>query len=825
MLLARRDADGRKIPVAPEVGKGPRLTVHAEPGRVAEHGGTGEIILHVLNADDASPAFWVKVGAALPSRAMSIIGFSMPPTIMRLDPGNGVTLPVEYTRTQQDNPLPGTQRVVLAVHHAHDGGKPIEVPVDVELRAPRFAVATKDIARDHAGRFVPVALYNVGDSATAGAVTVKARFLLPDGQSIPSDLEIAYSDGLRPGAIREFTLRLPKSVARAERFQIHFAVSDGANAANTRRAGSPARWTAQSSWLSAGSHAWLYLTMVVLLALSGTAVYLLRRYRHPTVVATGKDARWLLHRHLRDLPKHAKALVRARRLDKALVDLGISRERWNQVLRVAREPGAAIETLVSALGGTLHASRARPQLAHLPGLKPPSGPEVALLVMEGMQVEPAQAEQLVQTIQKLGATALIIDLTSAGNALFVFAKLPGFRGLVLSSVDLCDILFSHEPWDAFERRIAAHEGHAAEQVVVDDETAFFAGRADELAKLAEGDLKNAIVIGGQRMGKSLLLDVAAQRLAEREDIDVYQVALSGDDLMRAMAAALDLPRPESIESFQKIVAGSRNRPRVWLLDDVGAFVKADLARPLPYSGEVCYALLALADEGSTYFVLAGDWDLHESAAQSPHSPLYGLGELVHLGPLSSDEAAALVQETMRVSCIAVEADAIDRIVEATGGRANLVALTCQGLVRQGPHKRVGRADVERVFDSHQALRLELLDWKSRPLDRAVVHAALAQVPSTRKAIAARLAAAGIAPEGRELDQAFARLELDYVLLRRIEGGGEQWICPVPLIARCEARAMTWQEHLANDAQSIGCDQESAPPEAPSEEPTPSPQCS
>jgi hypothetical protein len=194
-----------------------------------------------------------------------------------------------------------------------------------------------------------------------------------------------------------------------------------------------------------------------------------------------------------------------------------------------------------------------------------------------------------------------------------------------------------------------------------------------------------------------------------------------------------------------------------------------------------------------------------------------------LVPLSSEEAAVLVQETMQASGVAVEADAIESIVEATGCRPNLVALICQGLLKQGPRKKVGRADVEQVFESHQALRLELLDWKSRPLDRAVVHAALAQVPSTRKAIEARLAAAGIAPESSEIDRAFARLELDYVLLRGTGGGIEQWRCPVPLIARCEARAMTWQEHLTHDAQSVGWDQAATPPEAPSEERTPPPQ--
>jgi hypothetical protein len=51
---------------------------------------------------------------------------------------------------------------------------------------------------------------------------------------------------------------------------------------------------------------------------------------------------------------------------------------------------------------------------------------------------------------------------------------------------------------------------------------------------------------------------------------------------------------------------------------------------------------------------------------------------------------------------------------------------------------------------------------------------------------------------------FERLELGYVLLRQpdSEAGVDRWACPIPLIARFEARIMSWDEHLEYDAEEV-----------------------
>jgi WD40 repeat protein len=805
-LLARRNEDGSSSPIPPEEGKSPRLTVQTELGRVAQQGIMGEVALEIFNADDASPAIWivVKARALQPSTSTSSLVFRTPPTVLRLEPGARITLPVEYMRTQRDNPRPGKERVVLVVHHAYDGGKPIEIPTELEFQAPSFSMLTKTPVRKSGELSVPIALYNIGDGATARALSVKARFLLADGQYVDSDFETVYDDGLRPGAIREFSLKLPKHVANAPRFQIHLTLTEHVPLAS-QQTDFASTWTLQSNWHSARSPGWLYVVGALALLLLGVALYWFRVYRNPAVLAVAKDASWLLRRHLRSLPKDARALARVRRLDKVLADLGISSERFNQVLNVAYEPSKAAEALVFALGGELDPSRTQPPIARLPGLQPPLGPEVAVAVLGGMQVEPGEAQRLSESIRNAGlGGALLIDLTYSENGLHVFANVVDFDGVVLSSADLRDILLAEKPLLTFGQRVAAQQGLTPCPVALDEGVNPFVGRMEELHKLTDGNLPNAVLVGGRQMGKSSLLKAVARRLSTRKNVEVRYLSLSTDDLIGEMAIALDQPRPETIETFQKIIGGSKERPRVWLIDEADKFVKADLAQPLPYCGEVCWALFALAEEGTTYFVLAGFWDLFQAAAFDTGSPIPNLGELVRLGPLAPEATTKLVRQSMKAHGLTVEKDAIARIIEATGCRANLATLVCQGLLKQISReiKTVQLADVEHVLDTDQTLHKELMYWKSEPTERAVGHVALSLTHPTRKAIEARLKAAGISLDDSELDRAFARLELGYVLLHQHEHGVDRWICPVPLIARIEARAMTWDEHLKHDVKAI-----------------------
>lgn len=136
-------------------------------------------------------------------------------------------------------------------------------------------------------------------------------------------------------------------------------------------------------------------------------------------------------------------------------------------------------------------------------------------------------------------------------------------------------------------------------------------------------------------------------------------------------------------------------------------------------------------------------------------------------------------------------------------------LACQALVeRLRPDQTtLERADLDAVWGAQTSLRDALTYWKNPPreraLDRAMGHAAMSLTRPTRRMIEDRLAAAGVYASASALDQSFERLELGHVLIRDADPDGpDRWKCPVPLIARLEARTMSWDEHLERDADEV-----------------------
>ena len=846
-LLVHPNEDGSIEAMPPDAGKQPRLTVQTAVTRPAKQGEMGEISLTVHNAEDATPAFWLEARSLPPSPGApaSNIVVRPSPMVPRLEPGATSTLQIDYIRHLQDNPRPGKDKLVLALHHAQDGGKPIEVPVEVAFQAPQIDMLAKAPVREGDGLAVPVTLYSIGNEATGRALAVSARFLLPDGRAFDSDFQTVYKDGLLPGATRDFSLKVPKQVAEVRRFavrpdwsspgailktllrlprqlaeprqfSVRITATEGFGAgmpAESPLVGFASTWTLESQMLTPRVYWQLYLLLALALALLSAATYVVRVYRDPVVVATAMDPSSLLQRPLCSLPKASRVLARARRLDGALGSLGISSKRWGQVLDVVQEPSTAIESFMLVLGGNLGDAIAGTSAvaAELPNLHLRFGPGIAVAMLQGSRVEPGEAQRLTEALRAAGIAApLLLDLTDAENGRQAFADVARFAGVVLSSAQVRDVMLAENPLSSLEQVIAHQRPlreispyRTADGV---EEAALFVGRSEELRKLADRDLRNSVLVGARQMGKSSLLKAVARRLATRESVEVHYRVLSSDDLMSELASALDQPPPQSIESFQKLIRGEQARPRVWLIDEADKFAKADLAQPPPYTGEVSWALRALAEEGTTYFVLAGFWELFRAAVFTGESPIRNLGELIRLGPLDAEAAAKLVREPMRALGIMVEDEAVAGILEETGCRANLVVLACQGLLeRLAPEQRILTAsDVQKVWIEHAALREALMYWKEVPLDRAVGHAALSLERPTRPDIEARLRAAGIDAVTSDLDQTFERLELGYVLLRHPDPDGsfDRWACPIPLIARFEARIMSWDQHLERDAEEI-----------------------
>ncbi len=816
-LLRKLGANNALESVTPTSGLHPQLTAQASVTTLAGQGELGNVTVTVANAQAATQAVWVELRAPVVAAKTLLAGtvFRLPPTTLRIEPGETRTLSVGYICHRTDIPAPGSVRVAFELHHAHDGGKAIAVPVELRFRSPSIAAIAGTPTRNAQDLAVPVTLSNVGDQITGRNLAIAAKFVLPDGRAIESDSKTVFDEGVAPGVTKQFSLKVPKELEKASKFKVELTATEGIAAgipADSKEIGFVATWRSQSDWLRPRA---LWLTYVAI-ALGATVllagIYYLRVYRDPLVVQVGKSAPSLLQQPLRNLPKATRVLARARRLDGTLATLGLSDGQWNRALAVALSPISTLQHLTELLGArSVTQIDERTARIELPPLRLRFGPHVAIAVLEGARIEPGQAQRLVETIRESGVTsALVLDLTEAENAREVFAEIARFAPVVLGAAAIRDLFLAKHPLRALEGEISQQRPLRELSPYrtaggVEDATMFF-GRGEELRHLADRDLQNAVLVGARQMGKSSLLKALRARLETRGDVDVRYVVLSGADLMGPIAQALNHGTPTNIQEFQALVRGTKQRPMVWLIDEADEFAKADLAQTVPRPAPLCWALRAVAEEGTAYFVLAGFWGLFRAAVFDNSSPLRNFGELMRLGPLDAAAARELVTQPMQSLGVGVDTAVVDAILEQTGRRANLLVLACQGLVeRLRPEQRlVTLEDLGAVWDGYQPLRDALRYWQAEPLDRAVGHAAISLELPTRKAIEERLTAAQIRVTATELELSLERLELGYVLLRAPDpkGGADHYGCSIPLIPYFESRIMAWDEHLELDADEL-----------------------
>ena len=98
----------------------------------------------------------------------------------------------------------------------------------------------------------------------------------------------------------------------------------------------------------------------------------------------------------------------------------------------------------------------------------------------------------------------------------------------------------------------------------------------------------------------------------------------------------------------------------------------------------------VSEEGHCNFILAGFWELYEQAVMDYRSPLKNFAESIPLGALEADACRALAikpMQTMRLEY--AEAALVEQLLDATGQRANLMAIACHEILTQlRPDERV-----------------------------------------------------------------------------------------------------------------------------------------
>ena len=314
------------------------------------------------------------------------------------------------------------------------------------------------------------------------------------------------------------------------------------------------------------------------------------------------------------------------------------------------------------------------------------------------------------------------------------------------------------------------------------EGAFF-GRTQLLARVVSREPANYLVVGGRQLGKSSLLKAVQRRLQGHPHTVCHYVSLRDHRLAPRMALQFGLPADTPLEAIvDHLQAQYQGKRLVLLIDEADLFFRAESG-----SGYAQLSTLrSLSEEGRCWFMLAGFWDLYATAVLDYQSPLRNFGEVLAIGGLERDACRELATEPLRKLRLGFASDTlVEKLVDASGQRANLVAILCQECLEalQPGERAIEPRHLDQALASqavHDALagwgRLSQDDAACR-LDRIVVYHTAQAGQSSLASLAQLLQSHGVMADAQALRQSLARLQLAYVL-RKHEGGEYRFAIPL-----------------------------------------------
>ncbi|RQO81370.1 ATP-binding protein [Acidovorax sp. FJL06] len=297
----------------------------------------------------------------------------------------------------------------------------------------------------------------------------------------------------------------------------------------------------------------------------------------------------------------------------------------------------------------------------------------------------------------------------------------------------------------------------------------FFGRAQLLARVVSREPANYLVVGGRQLGKSSLLKAVQRRLQGHPHTVCHYVSLRDHRLAPRMALQFGLPANTPLEAIvDHLQAQYEGKRLVLLIDEADLFFRDESAH-----GYVQLSTLrALSEEGRCWFMLAGFWDLYATAVLDYQSPLRNFGEVLAIGGLERAACRELATEPLRKLRLGFASDTlVEKLVDASGQRANLVAILCQECLEalQPGERAIEPRHLAQALGS-QAVQDALAGWgrlshddAACRLDRIVVYHTAQAGHSSLLALSHLLQSHGIAGDAQALRQSLARLQLAYVL--------------------------------------------------------------
>ncbi len=297
----------------------------------------------------------------------------------------------------------------------------------------------------------------------------------------------------------------------------------------------------------------------------------------------------------------------------------------------------------------------------------------------------------------------------------------------------------------------------------------FFGRRQLLSHIINREAANYLVVGGRQLGKSSLLKAIERHYQADPQVHCHYLVLSNQFLISRISRALELPTDTPLDGVLDHLSRMHQGRHLFLIDEADSFIDAE--REQDYA--TLQQLRSLSEEWRCHFILAGFWELYESAMLDYQSPLKNFGEALTIGALEPKACQDLITRPMATMNIHyANPNLVDQLVNTTGQRANLISITCNEILKNlNPEDRVISADlVERALHS-AAVRRALGGWETlaaddaegNRLDRIIVYATIEQHTFNLAELLAILQATNhqVAPE--RVMRSLERLELAYVI--------------------------------------------------------------
>ncbi len=765
-LLWRRDEQGYLHPIPLPRPKEPsQLEALTQPEILTTNSGQyTPFTLQIINRGQGH-AYWINAVQDVVGHEGSPLLFYPPLTHVELKPGETaelscfVSAPADY-----DHPMGGKTTLHLNITSAHGDPLAIEIPVMVRTPSLEWGEARwlKKINQDT----LSISLINRGEQALSTA-EFRARI---SGRAQPLD-RIIRETPIQPGETANLSFALPATLAPKDKLQVSL---------NVRQTTPPGfRWRFSDQSLTVTPPPWpLYTSLAVLLVGSTTGVYYLRLYRHPLVTRVSAQPEALLQLVPEELPKAQQLLTRTRRLPSILNSLGVQSQwlegamAFSQDDAEARAKALARRLAVECQG----AADNDPFLWTLPlGAGFPLNLEQCLLYLAPGELAPTDIVVRLRSKPETMDQVTMVLSPNAGYQTELHQQVSGAANLWVapSPDELTRLLLSTDPIQELARLIASQvevtrvspyqTGGGANK-----ESVFF-GRRHLLSHIINREPANYLVVGGRQLGKSSLLKAIERLYQDHPQVHCYYLVLSNRSLIDRLSRALGLPRETSLDGVLDYLSGLHQGRYLFLIDEADSFIHAE--RNQDYS--TLQQLRSLSEEGRCHFILAGFWELYESAVLDYQSPLKNFGETLTIGALETEACRELITQPMATMNIRYASpDSIDHLVAATGQRANLISIACNEILKNlSSEDRVIDADDVKHALSSDAVRRALSGWETlaaddadgNRLDRIIVYATIEQNAFSLAELLAILETENypVAPE--RVMRSLERLELAYVI--------------------------------------------------------------